>query len=121
ETAIYVPQMLEAPERGGYAIYMRQRNYPDLIREHIGIEIDDVLSPRDSDIIKLKIIDEIPSLDPFLLKATFDQYNIEIPPAYLRLARDEEIIIKTMITQRIMPVVARALDIGRSDIQRHCE
>ncbi len=121
ETAIYVPQMLEAPERGGYAIYMRQRNYPDLIREHIGIEIDDVLSPSDGDIVKLKIIDEIPSLDPFLLKATFDQYRIEIPPAFLRLARDEEIIIKTMITQRIMPVVARALDLDRSDIQKHCE
>lgn len=121
ETAIYVPQMLDAPERGGYAIYMRQRNYPDLIREHIGIEIDDVLSPSDGDIVKLKIMDEIPSLDPFLLKATFDQYKIAIPPAFLRLAREEEVIIKTMITQRIMPVVARALELGTTEIRAHCE
>lgn len=121
ETAIYVPQMLEAPERGGYAIYMRQRNYPDLIREHIGIEIDDVLSPSNADIVKLKIIDEIPSLDPFLLKATFDQYKIAIPPVFLRLAREEEVIIKTMITQRIMPVVGRALDLGPAEIRDKCE
>ena len=39
ETALYVPHHVEAPAQGGYAIYLRGKNYEDLLRDHFGIDV----------------------------------------------------------------------------------
>ncbi len=109
ETAIYIPNDEEAPEDGGFAIYMRQKGAEELLTRCLGVaeEINPVAVEHDIEI--LHMIDDIPSLDPFLLKTTCERDKIHIDPAYLALAHGEEKAIKRVIGDRVRPIVNKAL------------
>ncbi|MEI6558323.1 MAG: hypothetical protein WCO00_07925 [Rhodospirillaceae bacterium] len=99
ETGIYLPYSTEAPQDGGCAIYLRQKNYQQLLMDTMGAsraplpgnpppgaEAD--LDPAVAyDLKLLKLLDTVPTLDPFLLKECLDANGIEYDPAILRLDR----------------------------------
>ncbi len=115
ETAIYIPNDETMPQDGGYAIYMRQRDSEALLQRYVGVSADTESEAIKRDIQKLSIIDEIPSLDPFLLKTTFERHKIEIDEAYLDMADGEERKIKSAISERVQPIVGRALGGSAAD------
>lgn len=118
ETAIFIPQNPEMPENGGYAIYVRQRNFTKLFRLHLGVDLVGDDSP---DVKILQVMDQVPSLDPFLLKTTFDQHNISVPSHFFHMAEAEEQLLKTKVAQRILPVIGLAVGVSQTDLNRYAE
>ena len=118
ETAIYIPNDEEAPEDGGFAIYMRQKGAEELLTRCLGVTEEIHPEAVEHDIEILQMIDDIPSLDPFLLKTTCERDKIDIDPAYLALAHGEEKAIKRVIGDRVRPIVTKALG---SDAEAHHE
>ena len=114
ETAIYILNNELDPEIGGYAIYLRQKDAEALLQRYVGVSSSGDGDSINADFKKLLLIDEIPSLDPFLLKTAFDRDGIEIDKAYLNLDDSEERKIKHVIGDRVRPIVARALGGGGS-------
>lgn len=112
ETAIYIPNDEEFPQDGGYAVYLRQKDAEELLRRYIGVQSGGgTAEAMKNDWRKLVLIDEIPSLDPFLLKTTYDREKIEIPEGYLDMADREEAAIKQLIGGKVRPIVSRALGV----------
>ena len=111
ETAIYVPHDANEIPAGGYAIYLRQREFVKLLKHHVGVDFEEgqanVSFERDVEI--LRTIDSIPSLDPFLLKSALHKYLHEIHPSYFAISEEEETGIKLLIAEKVNPIVARAL------------
>lgn len=113
ETAVYLPSDNKNPQNGGYAIYLRQKNSKSLLTRHFGLSADCGSKEFSSDLHKLNIFDEIPSLDPFLIKTAFDGWKISLDQAYTSLPFDVEKSIKANISKKIRPIIERA--VGRSD------
>ncbi len=81
ETGIYIPNDAREWEAGGHAIYLRARNSGTLLEEYFGTEAVDRDSPH-SDFALLQLIDDIPSLDAFLLKTCFEAKKIPVDNRY---------------------------------------
>jgi hypothetical protein len=109
ETAIYVPHDSTEVGAGGYAIYLRQRDFENLLKHHVGVDIEQISSNYERDVAILRTIDSIPSLDPFLLKSALSKYLAEIHPDYFSISEIEEAGIKTLIAGKVNPIVAKAL------------
>lgn len=118
ETGIYVPNTSDAPEGGGIAVYMRGRGYEGLLVEQFGLTPGTTASDRDLRI--LHAIDNIPSLDPFLLKDCFETEGMEIDPRHWQISSEDDRELRSMIQQRIEPIVQKAFECGRGhlDFQR---
>lgn len=111
ETGIYIPNDAHEWEAGGHAIYLRSRNSTTLLEEYFGPEAVDRESPR-SDVTLLQLIDDIPSLDAFLLKTCFEAKKISVDHRYWQIDEDEEHQIRLLIRHRIEPIVHKALSQG---------
>ena len=109
ETAVYLPSDNKNPQNGGYAIYLRQKNAKSLLTRHFGLNIDCDSNEFSSDFHKLNILDEIPSLDPFLIKTAFDGKKISLDQAYISLPFNVEKSIKASISRKIRPIIERAV------------
>ncbi|MCA3245091.1 MAG: hypothetical protein ACKOEE_07480 [Tagaea sp.] len=109
ETAIYVPHDAAEIGSGGYAIYLRQRDFENLIKHHVGVDMGQISAAYERDVEILRTIDSIPSLDPFLLKSALSKHLSEIHPGYFQISDIEEAGIKTLIAGKVNPIVAKAL------------
>ena len=68
-----------------------------------------------NDILKLRMIDNIPSLAPFLLKTAFEGEQIYINPAYLAINRSEEESIKQVISEKVRPIIDKVVGTNEKD------
>lgn len=107
QTAIFVPKVQEEPELGGHAIFLGQPKYTELMKHHCGLDIND----RDThahDLEMLRVLGNVPSFDPFLLKTTLQENNITVDDLYLDVQKEEEAEVRQVIEQRVRPIIARA-------------
>lgn len=111
ETAIYVPMDPSDLGAGGYAIYLRQRDFERLIKDHCGLDYDETSSEYERDVSVLKALDQIPSLDPFLLKGALSFCVDALDPRYFDISREEEAIVRLAIATKLKPIVARAFQL----------
>ncbi|RUQ65251.1 hypothetical protein EJ913_25375 [Azospirillum doebereinerae] len=111
ETGIYIPHDECQWETGGVAIYLRSRNSTVLLQEHFGpeaVEQETVCN----DLSLLSLIDNIPSLDAFLLKTYFEAKKIRVDQRYWQIAAEEESQLRRMISRRVEPIVRKAVSDG---------
>jgi hypothetical protein len=120
ETGIYVPNDPRQPMEGGAGIYLRRPSHQQFLKEFFGIEVSGTnRKSSDPDLVKLMVIDDIPSLDPFLIKVRFDSLGIPLPPGAVRITESEEHETKALIRRRFMPILTKAFERagGASDAQ----
>ncbi len=118
ETALYIPNDVDTPLGGGYAIYLRAKNYEDLLQEHFGFDVSCQNPETSRDLKILSLIDGIPSMDAFLLKTCFEGEKLQVNPAYLEISDDEVEQLRRLIRQRIEPIVRKAVETKNSNESR---
>eukprot|EP01012_Entosiphon_sulcatum_P049063 TRINITY_DN67659_c0_g1_i1.p1 TRINITY_DN67659_c0_g1~~TRINITY_DN67659_c0_g1_i1.p1 ORF type:complete len:391 (-),score=86.68 TRINITY_DN67659_c0_g1_i1:49-1221(-) len=116
ETGIYVPHNVKIPEAGGVAVYLRGRNSAALIEEQFGVSAAAGPNADGSlgDMKILSMIDDVPSLDAFLLKTCFEAEKIHVDPRHWLISNEEDHQLRRLIRQRIEPIVRKALSGGKS-------
>ncbi len=107
QTAIFVPKAHDEPDLGGHAIFMGQPKYADLMKNHCGINMADT-EAHASDLALLRVLEDVPSFDPFLLKTVLSDKKILINEQYLNVVKEEELEVRQVIEQRVRPIVERA-------------
>lgn len=116
ETGIFIPMDAQDPMGGGYAIYVRQSGYKDMLRDYLGVDF----SRQDMDLLQdlraLDILDEIPSIDPFLVKARFDSLGVPLPEGAVDITPEEEKAMRQIIEARIGPIISKAFEIDGSTL-----
>ncbi len=110
ETGIYVPNEPSQPMEGGAAIYLRRPSHQQFLKEFFGIELAGAARSGDPDLVKLMVMDDIPSLDPFLLKVRFDTLGIPVPAEAVRITESEERETKALIRRRFLPILTKAFE-----------
>ncbi len=107
QTAIFVPKAHNEPDLGGHAIFMGQPKFAELMKNHCGINIADA-ETNGSDLALLRVLENVPSFDPFLLKSILDDQKISVNEQYLNVVKEEEAEVRMVIEQRVRPIVERA-------------
>ena len=115
ETGLYIPHHVQTPSHGGYAIYMRGKNYEGLLHDHFGVDLESLSDHTRRDIEILNLIDSVPSLDAFLLKTCFETEKMVVDPGYWEISDHEVEHLRTLIRQRIEPIVRKALESKSAD------
>jgi hypothetical protein len=110
ETGLFVPYDVKDAARGGYAIYLRQTNYAALLREFLGVDVEGA-NQFATDVDILNMIDDLPSLDPFLMKESFGLAGFKVSPKYFEINAKEEREIRDLIQDKILPIVGTALGV----------
>lgn len=106
-TALFVPRMRDEPDAGGYAIFLDGPRYGALMQEYCGVDINDMhIHARDLEL--LRIMSEVPSLDPFLLKMHLQNNEMTINARYLDVIAEEEAEVRSYIEQKVRPIVQQA-------------
>lgn len=116
ETGIYVPHSVDAPEAGGLAIYLRSRNSDVLLAEQFGISASGG-NDAAADLRTLSLIDSVPSLDPFLLKACFEAEKVSVDARHWLISDAEDQQLRRLIRLRIEPIVRKAIEGGTANSQ----
>ncbi len=118
ETALYIPNDEEQPHEGGYAVYLRQKDAEKLLQRYVGIAQNGMTDEMKRDFSFLQTIDDLPSLDPFLLKTAFERHKVVCNPAYLMMRDGEEDKIKSVIRNKVRPIVNKALGADANETRK---
>ncbi|MEI7609125.1 MAG: hypothetical protein WCJ64_17235, partial [Rhodospirillaceae bacterium] len=129
ETGIYLPYSTDDPADGGCAIYLRQKNYQQILLDTIGASPVPIPGEAPAaggepelsesvlhDLKLLKLLDSIPTLDPFLLKECLEANGFEYDSAILRLDPAEEREIRRLISDKISPIIEKAFQAGEKNL-----
>lgn len=105
-TKIIVPIDNSDLKAGGRYMFVDQRNFERSLQEAFGIE------PEHPDVRILRLLDKLPSLDPFLLREQLRREGVEAAPCYFAISEaDMERMIK-FVEDEIAPLVNLCLGGG---------
>ena len=112
-TKIFLPYNEENPYEGGESVFCDDEKFEAALRHLVG---EDGVGPEvfEADLKKIRLLEELPSLDPFLLKDKFALAGIVVNDAYFRLAAEDWQHIRTHIRERFAMMCRFAGD-GRAD------
>lgn len=96
-TKVLLPLETTELKLGAQSIFVGERDFDNKLSELL----EEKLSNISSDIGILNLIDNIPSLDSFLLKENFDLTGIKIADCYLNSAQSENSIVKKFILNEV--------------------
>ncbi|MFN8721340.1 MAG: hypothetical protein ACK5YI_10955 [Rhodospirillales bacterium] len=108
ETGVFIPDDPANPMNGGYACYLGQKNFDTILTEVAGLRSVDRAERDHQDIATLNIIDDLPSLDPFLLKIRFEHAARPLPAGVIVLKPDEEKGVKACVARRFSGILRKA-------------
>jgi len=86
-TKIIIPYERSNLRSGGRSMFVDQRDFETLFRE-IGNYKDETEAVRD--LIVLRLIDKLPSLDPFLLREQLRSHDIRANPSYFEISAADQ-------------------------------
>ncbi|HUY68580.1 MAG TPA: hypothetical protein VMV79_04695 [Alphaproteobacteria bacterium] len=106
-TKLYFPFNEANIYEGGRTIFVNDKNLEPALTQHFG---DGAFTGESlaEDTRILKVLDRLPSLDPFLLKDVFLNEKIPMNEAYFEVSKDVWDEIETFILQRFEPLVKAA-------------
>jgi hypothetical protein len=116
-TRLYFPYNRERPHEGGVSIDARNPKVDEALLEVAGLDRKNRPQAYDHDKKILHILDELPSLDPFLLKDRFRQAEMTVPDQYLYILPEEWEAIRLFVHNqfRVVAHVIFPADTGQMD------
>jgi hypothetical protein len=102
-TKIVVPIDNRELKAGGRYVFFDQINYAPILKEVFGITVDH------PDYRTLKLIDQLPSLDPFLLREQLSRAGIDPAPCYFAISEADMQRMLSFVQREIEPLVQLSL------------
>ncbi|PZO06028.1 MAG: hypothetical protein DCF29_06785 [Alphaproteobacteria bacterium] len=102
-TKIVIPIDTNDLRTGGRFLFVGQRHFERLMKEAFGVEHDH------PDIATLKLLDRLPSLDPFLLREQLKRNGVEPAPCYLAISESDMARMLHFVEEEIRPLVTLSL------------
>lgn len=101
-TKVLLPIEIADLRIGARYLFVRQRNFSQLLRATYGIDLQE----GDRDLKVLDILDQTPSLDPFLLREQLKLQGIDVAPCYFDISEAD---------------MTRMMDFAQGEIQKLVE
>src|ERR1700744_3065822 len=96
-TKIIVPLDLSDLRAGGRSLFVDQRGYSDALRA-AGNYQEEALQ---RDLWVLKLLDTVPSLDPFLLREHLRNHQIDVAPCYFAISEGDQERMHKFVTEEL--------------------
>jgi len=110
-TFLYVPFDIEAIAGGGNSLDLSvARGRAEALFELTGFAINEEGRSVARDRRLIELIEELPSLDPFLLRDRLETDGIDAPDAYFEISESEFQEIKKYILGKFKPITTRVVD-----------
>jgi hypothetical protein len=116
-TKIYLPYNPERIYDGGKSAFFDDPRIEQILLDHTGIDINSANDKIKADLGLIRLLDEIPSLDPFLVKDKLRIEGIKANEAYFDISETEWLAIQTFVSDKLKPIVDFAFK-DSDDVQR---
>ncbi|MGE4350889.1 MAG: hypothetical protein AB7E52_01720 [Bdellovibrionales bacterium] len=112
-TKLYFPFNEDEIYEGGRTIFLQEKGVESAIKGFCG---ENASSQDDltSDLLMMKILDRMPSLDPFLMKDAFLREKIEVNPSYFEVSAEAWAEIESFMLQKFEPLILAAFPDAKS-------
>jgi len=102
---------------GGQSFFVGQRGWVDLLREACNEHTD-----MARDIATLKLIDQLPSLDPFLLREHLRRHGLSVSSSYFSLSEADMEQMHSFVSSQISQLISLAYrDTGKTAAGAHSD
>lgn len=105
-TKVILPIDVQDLRLGGRFIFIGQLHFEQALKEYFGVTIEQ------RDLETLKLIDQLPSLDPFLMREQFKRRNLEVARCYFDLSEADTKRMFAFVESQIAPLVAMSIQDG---------
>lgn len=106
-TKIFVPFDATDLRQGGKYLFVGERGAEELYHRHFGVEGQSSFQSF-QDIRLLNIIDDLPSLDPFIMRERLKMYGFRPHPSYFEISEAEFNMIQERVEIEFAPLISRA-------------
>jgi len=110
-TKIIIPFDASDLRSGGRSLFVDQRGYVESLRE-VGNYNSEAL---DHDLMVLRLLNGVPSLDPFLLREHLRNNKIEVSPSYFAISEGDQERMHVFVSQEMSRLVALANGSGSNE------
>lgn len=103
-TKLFLPYNLDNPYEGGLSTFTDDARFDSAIEYVAGKGDGEAAEALVKDLAKIRLLEQLPSLDPFLLKDKLALAGVEVNDHYLRLPAREWENIRTHIRERFVTI-----------------
>ena len=111
-TKLYLPFEADSPEKGGRTILIHHPQLPSFLAETLGLKEGDTF---ENDLTILRTIDELPTLDGFLLRDALSLEGISVNEEYFEVSPEERGAIQKFIRGKMELLVRAAFGGAKTD------
>ena len=106
---LYVPYNADQLYEGGRSVFFHSPNLMQVFHEQFGVEQNDATAAGiDHDMKIFRVLDQLPSLDGFLMSDALELEGIKANDAYFDVSPDERVAIHEFIRSKMEPLVRAA-------------
>ncbi len=109
-TKIFFSYNQKADLEGGKSIFLNDRNLRTALQFHAGMSASEASEEAQADLKVLEIIDELPSVDPFLFRERAEAEGLDPHPGYFEITEAEYGRIRDHVMRQFQPIVESAFD-----------
>src|SRR5665213_1138612 len=109
-TKLLIPIDINDLRLGARYIFVGQQNFESSMHQAFGVEIGE----ESPDLRTLKILDETPSLDPFLLREQLRRHDLEPARCYFEISQADTLRMFKFAQREIEPLVR--MSVGGGDV-----
>jgi len=104
-TKIYLPYNPDRLYDGGKSAFFDDPSIERILLDHAGIDVNSASDKIKKDLSIVRLLDEIPSLDPFLVKDKLRIEGIKANEFYFDISEQEWARIQTHVAAKLKPIV----------------
>jgi hypothetical protein len=104
-TKIIIPFDNQDLRAGGHALFVDQRGFTDALRRSAAYPDPDML---ERDMSVLRLLNAVPSLDPFLLREHLRNNRIEVSPSYFAISAGDQKRMHDFVSEQMSQLVILA-------------
>jgi hypothetical protein len=104
-TKLYLPYNIDNIYEGGKSVFIDDPLIEAILRDHAGLNLDTGGAEAEADYEILKLMEDIPSLDPFLVKDKLEIEGHKVNDHYFELASGEWDDIKKHVSEKLQPII----------------
>jgi len=113
-TKVVIPIDADDLKSGGRYFFVDENRFERTLRENFG------LTDHAVDLKTLRLLDQLPSLDPFLLREQLRQGGLDPAPCYFAIGEADLLRMSTFVRREIEPLVSLSMESFGEVTAEHC-
>lgn len=113
-TKVVIPIDVEDLKSGGRYFFVDENRFERTLRENFG------LADCAADIATLRLLDQLPSLDPFLLREKLREGGLDPAPCYFAIGESDLLRMSTFVRREIEPLASLSIENFEDVTAEHC-